>query len=62
MIAINNLNGLNVVLLQEELLQAKTQHFCNLVTDKKIANLLESINKDSIKHHEEIIKYVEGHL
>ena len=62
MIAVKNLGNLKELLVQEELTQVKTRHFFDMVADKKIAALFKQINDDSIKHHGEIIKYIESHL
>ena len=61
MIAVKNLQNLNELLTQEELTQVKTKHFCDMVTDKKIVKILQDINKASVSHHEELMKYMASH-
>jgi len=62
MIAIKNLQNLNEILLQEELLQAIAGHYTDMVTDKKITKMLESIISTSKKNHVEILAYLESDL
>ena len=62
MIGLKNLQYLNEVLVQEELLQVKTKHLCDLAGDKKVVALLKDINDQSVKAHGEVLKYLEGHL
>jgi len=62
MIAIKNLQNINELLLQEELLQAIATHYSDMVSDKKITAMLKDIIQTSKKNHQEIFKYLEGHL
>ena len=60
MIAVKNLQNLNEILLQEELLQAITMHYTDMVSDKKITAMFKDIIKTSRQNHEEILKYLES--
>ena len=61
MIAIKNLQHLNELLLQEELLQAVALHYTDMVSDKKVTTMLQSIIKTSQKNHDELIEYLASH-
>ena len=62
MIAIKNLQNLNELLIQEELLQAIALHYTDMVSDKKITPMLNSIIKTSRKNHEELLAYLAMHV
>ena len=58
MLSVKDVQNLNEVLLQEELLQAKTKHMAQIVSDKNIVKLLNTINAQSIKSHEKIMAFI----
>ena len=62
MIAVKNLQNLNELLIQEELLQAIALHYTDMVSDKKITTLLNTMIKTSKKNHEEILEYMKSHV
>ena len=62
MIAVKNLQNLNEILVQEELTSAKTKCYCDQIRDKDAKKILVELNEQSVKNHEEVIKYLESHL
>jgi len=62
MIAVKNLQNLNELLIQEELLQAIALHYTDMVSDKKITTMLNTMIKTSKKNHEEILEYMRSHV
>ena len=62
MLSNRDVQYLNEVLVQEELLQAKTKHMTQIVTDKQILDLLNKINAQSCKSHTKIMEFIEEQM
>ncbi|MCL2846534.1 MAG: hypothetical protein FWE38_02470 [Firmicutes bacterium] len=59
MLTVKDLQSLNEILVQEELLQAKTKNLYEMAEDKKIAAMLKEINKQSLTNHKEVLTFLE---